>query len=234
MSETQSTGSIDPIQHAWDDAYAEGKYVFDPPVPFAKEISSFVGEHLPADARGLYVGCGNGRNFIPIAKSGLHLDGIDMSREGIEQLQQALPNHDGKLEVGDFHTLSGAWDYLISLQVFQHGDQASSYDHFAQSARLLKPGGYLFLRVNAASTQLDLAHELVEGSEGASRTVRYTEGHKAEAHIPIHYFEREELEALAGQNGFVISRPLSEHRTDRKLPRHGFWSQWETIWQKTT
>lgn len=233
MNETRHTDSIDPIQHAWDDAYAEGKYVFDPPVPFAKEISSFVGKHLPTDARGLYVGCGNGRNFVPLVRDGLHLDGIDISQEGIEQLQQALPDYDGKLETGNFHNLSGTWDYLISLQVFQHGDQAGSYDHFAQSARLLRPGGYLFLRINAANTQLDLAHELVEGSEGASRTVRYTEGHKAEAHIPIHYYEREELESLAAQNNFTIVQPLREQRTDRTPPRQGYWSQWESIWQKS-
>ena len=38
-------------------------------------------------SRGLYVGCGNGRNFLPLVDSGLELHGLDVSGESLRQLQ---------------------------------------------------------------------------------------------------------------------------------------------------
>lgn len=51
---------------AWDAEYAAGRYVDDPPVGFVEDIVA-----AAKDARvdhGLYFGCGNGRNYIPVAE----------------------------------------------------------------------------------------------------------------------------------------------------------------------
>src|SRR5690606_34912973 len=132
---------------------------YDQPLPFTQDIIDFTQEKLPPDSRGLYIGCGNGRNFIPMLDAGLNLDGIDLTTEGIEQIKQKLPaGYEGRLQTGDFHDLTDKWDYLVSIQVFQFGRDSAS--HFTKAAELLKPSGLLFLRINSATTDLHLEHVL--------------------------------------------------------------------------
>ncbi len=58
----------------WDAEYRSGRYADDPPLPFVAEILATLDEH-PAlrDGVGLYVGCGNGRNYLPLVDAGLRL-----------------------------------------------------------------------------------------------------------------------------------------------------------------
>lgn len=226
MSELKQSHS-DHIRQTWDMGYAEGKYVFEGPVGFTSDIINFTREHLPPDARGLYVGCGNGRNFVPMVEAGLDIDGIDLSPEGIDQIRQKLPaDFKGRLEVGDFHDLQGQWDYLAAMQVFQFGDSSKSKAHFARAAQLIRPGGYLFLRAPSVATNIDLPHELLEGKEAGPRTVKYS-------HANIyHYFDEQELSDLAATNDFQIVVPAREERIVRESPRSGHWDYLDTIWQR--
>ena len=62
---------------SWDDQYASGRYQDDPPVRFTRDvIDAARSRNL---RRGLYVGCGNGRNLIPMSDAGLDLVGLDIS-----------------------------------------------------------------------------------------------------------------------------------------------------------
>ncbi len=40
---------------------------------------------------GLYIGCGNGRNYLPLAAAGLDLTGLDISAPAITQLTARAP-----------------------------------------------------------------------------------------------------------------------------------------------
>jgi cyclopropane fatty-acyl-phospholipid synthase-like methyltransferase len=42
------------------------------------------------------------------------------------------------------------FDYLVAIQVFQHGAQPDTESYFARTAAVLKAGGLFFLRVNSA------------------------------------------------------------------------------------
>lgn len=58
MREHRSTAA------SWDAEYAAGRYLSEPPVPFVHDILSAARAH--GVRTGLYVGCGNGRNFVPL------------------------------------------------------------------------------------------------------------------------------------------------------------------------
>jgi hypothetical protein len=62
---------------SWDAEYASGRYEEEPPVRFTADIiAAAKSRNL---RHGLYVGCGNGRNFAPMNDAGLNLLGLDIS-----------------------------------------------------------------------------------------------------------------------------------------------------------
>ena len=53
------------IAAAWDAEYGNGRYDGEPPVAFAGEITDFLAERpRHRNGLGLYVGCGNGWNYV--------------------------------------------------------------------------------------------------------------------------------------------------------------------------
>lgn len=62
---------------AWDAEYAAGRYSCEPPVAFTGDILAAVRQ--AGLTRGLYIGCGNGRNYLPLVAGGLDLTGAELS-----------------------------------------------------------------------------------------------------------------------------------------------------------
>ena len=74
---------------SWDAEYASGRYRHEPPVGFARDI---IGAARCVNLRrGLYVGCGNGRNLVPLSDAGLDLIGLDVSSRAVAQLRERRP-----------------------------------------------------------------------------------------------------------------------------------------------
>lgn len=219
----------------WDAEYRNRRYADDPPLPFVQQIIETVRADPGATSgTGLYVGCGNGRNYLPLVDAGLDLFGLDVSPEALARLRQrrpALPAR--RLFCGDFWTFDPpsrrAFDYLLAIQVFQHGTEAEVAAYFERSAALLRPGGLLFLRVNSASTQVYHAHTVVERNALGGFTVRYDAGPKAGLHV--HFYSRPELWATLARAFVPVAEPR-EAVTVRALPATGSWAQWETIWRR--
>ena len=162
----------------WDAEYARGRYAGEPPVEFTKTIIKTVA--ASGLERGLYVGCGNGRNFAALASAGLYMDGIDPSPAAIEQLAARCPSAAGRLwcaELEDFRP-GARLDYLVAIQVFQHGGASAAARHFERASELVRPGGALFVRANSASTEVYFGHRVRERTAGGSFTARYDEGPK--------------------------------------------------------
>ena len=77
--------SAEPVASRWDSEYRAGRYVAERPLPFVDQILSTLRARPGAMAGvGLYVGCGNGRNYVPLVDAGLDLHGIDVSREALD------------------------------------------------------------------------------------------------------------------------------------------------------
>ena len=215
----------------WDEAHAAGKYAGEPPLPFVSTILKNLTDE-ERQGHGLYIGCGDGRNYIPLAEAGLNLTGIDISSVAIERLRERYGSANGSVMVRDLDRLnqSGVWNYVIAIQVLQHGDAAQAHDRFARTAMMVKPGGKLFLRVNAWDTEITRDHEVIEGSARGGKTVLYHEGEKQG--MKVHFFTKKELGRLASSNGFVVVKRPHKAVEHRQPPATGSWTQWETVWQK--
>jgi SAM-dependent methyltransferase len=217
---------------AWDREYELGRYRDEPPVAFVDDVLEAVRALGPGPAMGLYIGCGNGRNYVPLIESGLDLIGLDISGEAISQLRERLPQSADRLVHGDLSALpSGrAYDVVIGIQVFQHGDRREAHANLALAKGLVAPGGLFCLRVNAAETDVWPTHDVVEEAPDHSFTVRYLEGPKSG--LLVHFFSRQEIDDRFV--GWQMQLPLRLNRTWRPSPERGQWSQWEGIWRSAT
>lgn len=216
----------------WDEEYRRGRYAADLPLPFVDTILDVVSRHrLAGDAVGLYVGCGNGRNYVPLVDAGLNLYGLDVSPEALRQLAARRPELSGRLIQGGFQDFQppAAPAYLIAIQVFQHGGRADAAAYFDRVCALLPAGGLFFLRVNSAATQVIRRHSVIERGEHGDFSVRYLEGPKDG--MAIHFYARAELAALTGARFETIMEPREEiiHRAP---PERGFWAQWEAVYRR--
>ena len=212
---------------AWDAQYAAGRYAGDPPVGFVRDIIAAAGQR--GLRHGLYVGCGNGRNLLPLLDAGLDLTGLDISRQAIGQVRLRRPDRDDRLIVGDLSALppGARYDLVVGIQVFQHGTRAQARRHLAAAAARVRPGGLLCVRVNAAGTDVEHAHRRFEERGDGSFSVRYRGGPKAG--LDIHFFTAAELDAVVG-DAFGAVLPPRRQSTARTPPGRGQWSQWEAIW----
>jgi len=215
----------------WNQEYLTGKYEGEPAITFVGDILATLENNNELGGNGLYVGCGNGRNYLPLIDAGLNLTGLDISPEALKQIQAKRPNNPNELVCADFldYQPPSPLDYLVSIQVFQHSTQAEMAKHFKRTAQILKTGGLFFLRVNSTATQIFYDHEVLETSPEGGKTVKYTDGPKAG--MDIHFYTKEELENLTS-GLFEPAAELTEAVMDRKPPQTGQWFQWEGIWRK--
>ncbi len=140
----------------WDEEYRNQRYAEEPPLPFVNGIlDALRADPLAWSGAGLYVGCGNGRNYLPLLDAGLSLLGLDVSPEAIRRLVQRRPTLSRQsLLCDDFRAFQSPvphFDYLIAIQVFQHGDESDVATYFEKVAALLRPDGLFFLRVTRGS-----------------------------------------------------------------------------------
>ena len=145
---------------AWDAEYQACRYAGEPPVRFTQDI--LTAAHAAGITAGLYIGCGNGRNYLPLTAAGLDLTGLDISAAAIAQLIARTPQRRNQLIPGDLTILpTGArYPLVIGIQVFQHGDRAVAHAHIRAAQERVAPGGLFCLRVNATATDIWPGHEV--------------------------------------------------------------------------
>jgi len=216
------------IADVWDKEYRGGRYAGESPVGFAGEVLAELARRPEIQhSRGLYVGCGNGRNYLKLAGADLDVIGLDVSAAGLEQIASKEPSLAHKLVQCDFLNYdNGMFGYIVAIQSFQHGDAARTAEYFRRAAAMLDAGGLLFVRVNAADTDVGHPHRITERS-GGGFTVLYEGGPKSGLHV--HFFSRGELEAAVTGSGLRMTRPPRMVTTKRPGGAPGSWSQWEMV-----
>lgn len=157
--------------------------------------------------------------------------GLDLSAEALKQLATQHPTLASALRCEDFHDFQPdhCFNYLIALQVFQHGNIADVASYFNKVAALLKPGGLFFLRVNSNTTPIYHAHTVVERNDQGGFTIQYLEGPKRD--LFVHFYSRDELAMLTQAAFHVLSEP-QEDVVQRAAPKTGVWAQWEIIGER--
>jgi SAM-dependent methyltransferase len=178
---------------SWDAEYASGRYRHEPPVGFTGDI---INAARSANLqRGLYIGCGNGRNLVPLSDAGLDLIGLDISSRAIAQLRERRPGAAGLVVAGvDALLPSAEFDLVIGIQVFQHGNRCQAHTHLTGAAAHVAPGGLLCVRVNATGTDIRYRHERTEEAGDGGSTIRYLDGPMTG--LEIHFFTAAELTGL--------------------------------------
>lgn len=211
----------------WNRAYKDGKYDHEGPIPFVRDIIDLAKKEGFQEGRGFYPGCGNGRNLIPLLDAGLDIEAQDISEVAVRQLEDKRPGV--KVEVGDFMSSSNLsqYDYVLSIQLFQHVNEHGPRPLFEKVLEVLKPDGLFILRVNSINTQIVEDYAEVETSDSGGLTIQYKSGHKSGQFI--HFYSAEQIHDLT-KDSFKIVMPLREER----IPREDgtFWAQWETILRK--
>jgi methyltransferase family protein len=96
----------EPVASSWDAEYQSGRYAGAPPDEFVADIIAAAAAH--GLSTGLYIGCGNGRNLVPLLDAGLDLTGLDISREALTQLRARRPDRAGPKTGLDIHFFSAA------------------------------------------------------------------------------------------------------------------------------
>lgn len=218
------------LAKAWDAEYEAGRYRDEAPVGVVDDIVAAARDVGLLEAKGLYIGCGNGRNYLPLGAAGLDLLGLDVSAAALEQLAERAPERRGQLIHGDLSALPDRRRFalVVAIQVFQHGDRARAHSHIRSAQERLTPGGLFCVRVNAVGTDVAPRHEITERHRDGGFTVLYLEGPKQG--LPIHFFSAGELNGLFAV-GYEPVLPLRRHETSRTPPDTGQWSQWEAIWR---
>ena len=215
---------------AWDIEYAAGRYREEPPLPFVADIVAAARAHGLIGRNGVYIGCGNGRNYLALVAAGLDLVGLDISERALVQLAERAPERRARLVHGDLTALPDGATYpvVIGIQVFQHGDRAAAHEHIAAAQAHLEPGGLFCLRVNAVGTELEYDHDVIERNIDGGFTVRYLAGPKAG--LNVHFFAETELSVLFGDDKAVVRPRLARTWSTPRARRQ--WSQWEAIYRK--
>ncbi len=88
---------------SWNIEYQSGRYRNEGSRTFRRRILAAVREHCLIGSPGLYVGCGNDRNYLPLVAGGLDLTGLDVSSVAIDQLTRRAPER--RQISGDLTTL---------------------------------------------------------------------------------------------------------------------------------
>jgi tellurite methyltransferase len=125
------------------------------------------GRYQPEDTI-LDAGCGYGRNLYWFLKNGLNVYGVDQNAAAITHLRSHLPPHLGKkFQQAELETLpfdNNYFDHIICSAVLHFAKHTTHFHEMvAESTRVLKPNGSLFIRMTSDIGIEGRSHPIAEG-----------------------------------------------------------------------
>ncbi len=135
----------------WDWEYSIRDLPARAPLPIVDVVTS----HASVDARILYIGVGEGRNFLPLARAGYNVYGCDVSRVSIDRLVSANPDLADRLVHGTFESAfpsRGGFDVVVASRVLIEADTNKSHELLLKVLPLLSPRGLLISEWTAVGT----------------------------------------------------------------------------------
>ena len=139
------------VASRYDESEAEmfDAAVVDPAVDFLVELAGA--------GRALELGIGTGRIALPLARRGVPVHGIDLSRAMVERLREKVAGEDIDVTIGDFATttVDGTFSlaYLVFNTIHNLTTQAAQVACFRNVAAHLEPGGCFVIEVGVPELQ---------------------------------------------------------------------------------
>ncbi len=139
----------------WGDKERLAKYFKKPEkwfLDFAKKLG-------PKCLKVLDLGCGNGRNAIPLAQMGCLVTGVDVSQVALDLLREKAQKEGVFIEMvkGDITRLpfrSEIFDLALCYNAVFNGDKSAIERSFGEAKRALKPGGFFLVTLRSAKNPL--------------------------------------------------------------------------------
>ena len=102
---------------------------------------------VPNSGKALDLGCGNGKTVSTLIDAGYDVTGVDFSEVAISQCRDRFPGSDFHVcDVTDLPFGDGSFDYVTAVHVLENLDDAQLSMTVKEIARVLRPGGYVFVR----------------------------------------------------------------------------------------
>ncbi len=133
-------------QPFWEKEYlADTHFAFGNP---SEEVVEWV-KKLPADARILDIGCGDGRHAVYLAQLGFKVEAIDISEAGIAKINRYKASHqlhNLQADVQDIITyqFSDTYDCIISHTTISFFSARRLASHYSVNARLYQDRGHQY------------------------------------------------------------------------------------------
>ncbi|MEA5088412.1 class I SAM-dependent methyltransferase [Solidesulfovibrio sp.] len=145
---------------AWERVFREndwGKYPGEDLIRFVAR--NFYRAQRRSEVKILEIGCGPGANLWYVAREGFQAFGVDGSPMALAQARRRLdaecPGWTGLVARGDMTSLpwrDGIFDAVIDNEAGCCNGYEASRTIYAEAARVLKPGGRIFVRTFAEGT----------------------------------------------------------------------------------
>jgi ubiquinone/menaquinone biosynthesis C-methylase UbiE len=169
----------DQIRRAWDavaDDYAAARRADGPDTALLDELAA----DLPAGARVLDVGCGDGQRTIETlldADASLDVVGLDFSRVQLALAREAVPAaHLVQADMTQLPVADRTVDAVTAYHSVFHVPRGEHPTVYAEFARVLRPGGYVLTTVGKGRSEsvrrdwLGSGHAMFWSTPGAEVT----------------------------------------------------------------
>lgn len=236
----------DSVAATYDESSAE---MFEPQVVDAA-VDVLAG--LAGDGRALELGIGTGRVALPLARRGVAVHGIDLSRAMVARLRAKPGGDEIGVTIGDFATtrVGGAFSvaYLVFNTIMNLTTQDAQVACFRNVAAHLAPGGRFVIEVSTPDLRLlppgqnavpfhvsptRWAYDLYDVATQAmsSNYIEVVDGRGRYRSIPFRYVWPAELDLMAQMAGLRL-----RDRWDgwTRAPFTSESRQHVSIWQKPT
>lgn len=202
-----------------------------------QEFRKFSG--LDAGSKGIEPGCGTGINTITLSLEGFNMTGLDISPTAIKKACElgTQKGSDARFEVGDMFSTrfpDSCFDFVVNIWALHViAEQPMRDKHLRECARILKPGGWVFLH-NESSEQ-----DVFNPEKGIE--IQKKGGGEEETDIPLRtqVFKRpdgSEIEvSFPGHmpDGLSGRRSLREHHEELKRAGFEIARSWEGVMQQS-
>jgi SAM-dependent methyltransferase len=214
----------------WGEIFADPVMQGREPNP---ELMALIPGWLAAGCRRvLDAGCGVGRHLIPLLQGGFRVWGADCDAQVLRLLKERLTRaavaaagpYLVQADLNRLPFVSGAFDLVVSVNVINHGDAATFRDYCREMARVLRPGGQLFINVSpwefAQQVRLPQTRELEPGTLVDIATPDGAMVH----HFPTPAELREQFPGFAAHRQQTIWAPIP-FMNDVDMPQLIFWGE---------